>query len=177
MAAKARKDLYANRAAVSVTMDDANTLTFAQLETSISMFEKLAWIIHRIEFHIAYETILLMTASGDLIRVALCGNNQVTSLYPNQNSIYSMGELLRQDSGTAANFQLHDLNFKNGVGEKDFSSLPGGGLIVPPQPMYLGMNSIGLASAGICRALIFFSFKALNADEYWELVEATRLVQ
>jgi hypothetical protein len=59
---------------------------------------------------------------------------------------------------------------------KDLSTLPGGGSLVPCRPIFLFAKSAGWAAAGSFSARIYFTVVDLKAEEYWELVEATRLV-
>jgi hypothetical protein len=57
---------------------------------------------------------------------------------------------------------------------KDYSNLPGGGLIVPSVNLYLAALGTSLGVAIYARSTLFFTYLQLKADDYWELVEATR---
>ena len=56
----------------------------------------------------------------------------------------------------------------------DFTALPGGGLIVPATNLYAAIVGEGLASAAYMRTSLYFTYRELKPEEYWELVEATR---
>jgi len=59
---------------------------------------------------------------------------------------------------------------------RDFSSLPGGGLLTLPNPLYLAVQGESLASAVTVRARIHFSRMDMEAENWIELVEQTRLL-
>jgi hypothetical protein len=54
---------------------------------------------------------------------------------------------------------------------KDFSTLPGGGLIIPTAPLYVAMSSSGLASVGIMDVIMYYTFKQMSDADYIELVQ------
>jgi len=54
--------------------------------------------------------------------------------------------------------------------------MPGGGLIVPPNPLYLGIKGTGLAAAQAVSCRFWYTTIELTPDEYWELVEARRII-
>jgi hypothetical protein len=56
----------------------------------------------------------------------------------------------------------------------DYTSLSGGGILVAPRPLYIGMDTIGAAAAGFCTVRLYFTIITLQASEYFELLESRR---
>jgi hypothetical protein len=167
--AKAKKDIFANVAHIEVTQSAANTLTFQKLETGVSLFEKLAWVIHRIEYFFEEPYAGLDAANEEAI-VAITTSDQITALSLNQPTVIDMLKL-EPDFGDRTGFQ-HWIS----PWTRDFASLPSGGLIVPPNPIYLGFDSLGIAQAETCEVRIYYTNFPLAADEFWELVESRRII-
>jgi hypothetical protein len=59
---------------------------------------------------------------------------------------------------------------------KDFTSLAGGGILVPPNPLYLAVQGNNLVNAQTVYARLFYTHVELKPDEFWELVEARRII-
>ena len=75
------------------------------------------------------------------------------------------------ESGTPANFAFMDIPIV-----VDFSTLPGGGIIVPPNPLYLAAKGLGLGAAQSVSVRFWYTNIALKPEEYWELVESRRII-
>lgn len=175
MAAKGKmQDKFANIASIAVTESAANTLTYKKLETGVSMFEKYAWIINRVDYFFD-PAAANFNGTGDTLAIALMANNVRTSIQTSATfqdmAVLDMIWVSRQDYGAAATAILHYSPFT-----KDFSSLPGGGLIVPPAPLYGAAQGSGLVSAATVVIKMYYTILELATDEYWELVEARRLL-
>lgn len=170
--AKARIDKYVNTAYAEVTETGTNTLTFKQIDTGVSIFEKTAWIIHRIYWYFNRTQIAKLVASSDSIAVAVTLSNKMTDLELDDISVVDMLELLLFIKGTPASANVYQVPWV-----RDFTNLPGGGLIVPPRPIYVAVRGYGLSNAVTVAARVLFTHKELAPDEYWELVEATRIIQ
>jgi len=164
-------DKFANMAAIGVTETGANTLTFAKLETGISLFEKMAWIINRIEYRVT-PSLTDFADSGDLLDMALTVSGTLTSIGTyNEPAILNWYRLIYHESGTPANFA-----FFESPRIIDLSTLPGGGLIVPPNPLYLAAKGTGLGAAQSVYCRFWYTNLALKPEEYWELVESRRII-
>jgi hypothetical protein len=163
-------DQFANLAVITVTETAANTLTFKKLETGISLFEKVAWIVHRIEYNVQVLA-TVFDGTGDRLIIGLTATDQLTAISEANNAVLDYISIQRSDWGTAA---TSIIQFRPYL--KDLSTLPGGGLIIPPNPVYLGAVGTGLASATTTVARLFYTTKTLSPDEYWELVEARRII-
>lgn len=171
MASKSPADQFANYAIVSVSESAANTLTFKKLETGISLTEKVAWVISRIEYTPNDPSSAVFNTSGDLARFGLAVSNTFTVPALTETTIIDFNTIERLDWGTAASGALYEYPIV-----KDFSSLPGGGIIVPPTPLYLYAVGSGLASAMTWVARIHYTLLQLQVDQYWQLVEARRVL-
>jgi len=164
-----KADLYVNQAVITVTETAANTLTFKKLETGISLFEKVAWLIERVEYF--FSSYSLLVASADAACMALATTDQMSSMALTNAAILDLYYLLRFDLGAAANAELLHLPMV-----KDFSQMSGGGILVAPNPIYLGIQGTSVASAMSVTAKIFYTTVPLSPDEYWELVESRRII-
>lgn len=168
---KSSTDQFANYAIISVTESAANTLTYKKLETGISLNEKVAWIINRIEYLLGSLNGTQFNAAGDSLTFGLSIANSMTSIQLAEPAVIDYNQVQRYDFGTAAD-ALFD--FKPLI--KDFSSLPGGGILVPPTPLYLFAVGSSLAGADTVVARIHYTLLQLAIDQYWELVESRRVL-
>ena len=60
---------------------------------------------------------------------------------------------------------------------KDLSSLPGGGLLIPPTPLFGFAQGSTCDEAASIIIKIFYTIIQLEISQYWELVEARRVIQ
>jgi hypothetical protein len=150
----------------------ANTLTYKKLETGFSLFDKQAWIIHRIEYVLDER----FNSTADTLDVALCSANTRASIADNgaftDPAILDKVKWIRTDLGAAATGIL----YTQPQIVKDFTNLPGGGLIVPPTPIYGAAQGTGLAAATTNIIRFFYTVIELSTDQFWELVESRRSV-
>ncbi len=167
----AKGDQFANYAIISCTESAANTLTFKKLETGISLNEKVAWVISRIEYTLSSVLAGQFNADGDALTFGLSLSNAFSSPTISENTIIDWNQLVRQDFGAAASASLWRWPIV-----KDFSALPGGGVIVPPTPLYLFAQGSSLVAAASAYARIHYTLLTLAVDQYWELVEARRVL-
>lgn len=164
-------DKFANTAVITVTESAANTLTFKKLDTGVPLFEKMAWIVHRIEYFINDIAAGQFNASGDYMTLAITASAAVAALTMEDPAVLDLLQIRRSDFGAAANAHMDVFPWV-----KDFHQLPGGGLIVAPNPIYLAAKGTGLVAASASLVKIFYTNYALQPDEYWELVESRRII-
>lgn len=164
------KDKYVNKAFAQVTESAANTLTFSQLSTGGQLFQKKAWIINRIEWFWTARAVLAATA--DYLQAALTSSNKMVGLGLDDPAVIDMMEWHCLLTGTGGNLDMYEQ-----PSIRDFTNLPGGGLIIPGYPIFIAANGASLASAQTVSARIYFTLIDLKADEYIELVEALRMVE
>ena len=166
------QDVFPNKAVIYCEESAVNTLTYVQLATNISTFEKVAWIIHRIEYKLSDTTLYEFTAETDKLSMAVTRTEVADALEVNKPEIIDMVMFAIQNYGTPANAEMVMRPYV-----RDFSTLPGGGLITPASPLYGAIHGAGLAAVGAAWITIYYTLKHLKTEEYWELLEATRLVQ
>lgn len=167
----AQKDQFSNFALITVTESAANTLTFKKLETGISLNEKIAWIISRVEYYFTLWTSATFDTIADDLAFGLSVSNTFASAVLLEPTIIDFNYIHRDDIGAAATGWYHIQPLL-----KDFSSLPGNGIIVPPVPLYLFAKGNGLATPVTCLAKVFYTLLELSVDQYWQLVEARRVL-
>lgn len=162
-------DKYSNQAVITVTETAANTLTFKKLETGVSLFEKVAWLISRIEYWTSgYPQ---MNGSTDNLIMALTTTNQLTTIDITNAVVLDLMQVFRYDIGTAATGWFQQMPLI-----KDLIGLAGGGIIVPPNPLYGAIVGSGLAAATTANIKLYYTTIELKPEEYWELVEARRII-
>jgi hypothetical protein len=162
---------WANMATITAIESAANTLTFQKLDTGISLFEKLAWVIHRAIYKIGIA-VADFGDTGDYLDYALCATNSMSDITDLANpAIIDWRRFIKIEDGTPATTLFFDTPFI-----QDFSMLPGGGIIVAPNPLYLAVKGTGLVNAQTVKSRILFTTVQLKPDEYWELVESRRVI-
>lgn len=170
MATKKTADKAANLAAVQVTESVAGTIAYARFAFPFSIMDKVGLIINRLEYW--FQGMANLNSSGDAVVGGLIAASSVVDI-GNQSdpSIIDSVAVSRFDIGTAASglFWMTPII-------KDFSSLPGGGILVAPSPLQVAVKG---ANAGGVMALwvrMWYTYVELSTDEYWELVESRRII-
>jgi len=171
MATKLGTDLFTSQAELTVTESASNTLTFTKLETGLSVYDKIGWVIARVEWRPSSGTYALFNGTGDVLDCALTMSNGLTALSESDPAIYNFRKFLRLDFGTAANASIFSSTYID-----DFSTLPGGGLLVLPNPLYLGIKGTGLTAGATMFTRIFFKAIELSDQDYFNLVQARQLL-
>ncbi len=163
-------DKYANQAYVRVS-PVLNTLSFEELATFVSVFEKKAFLINRVEYDLGVAGMLNQDAETDYVMFGLSTSDQFAVADMSNAQVCDFNRIILVLTAAGVSSHLVTQPFV-----KDLSTLPAGGMLVPCRPIYLWMQSEGWTAAGTLAARIFFTVVDLKAEEYWELVEATRLV-
>jgi len=165
------REQYANKFYGSVTETAANTLTFKEIPTNVDVFSKIAWVLHRLEWFVAQTDLDKIAGANDEIRMALCSTDKLTTLALNDAGLI--------DLCTASSIMvtLASWQFFNKPFIRDFSTMPGGGLIIAPRPLYIAAQGNSLASAITAEVRGYFTAQELKADEYLELVDFYRIVR
>jgi hypothetical protein len=164
------KDQYANIAAVNVNEAVAGTAAYARYAFPYSVTDKVAILISRIEYW--FSSLTNLNSSTDNVIAALCAASAVVDLANQADpAIVDSTRVVRVDCGAAASGILVNQPFI-----KEFSSLPGGGILVAPSPLYAAVKSDGAAAVMGCWIKLFYTYKELATDEYWELVESRRII-
>jgi hypothetical protein len=161
--AKVPIDQYANRALAAVTMSAANTITFEQIRFAVGTFQGVALLIHRLEWHPSWSSIKELTAATDYIRMALTTNDNLTTIDAEDQDVLATYHLY----GLGANVELVHRPLIT-----SFEGLPGGGIICPANPLYIGMLTAGAAAASDMRVVVYYTFKQLSDKDYLELLQS-----
>jgi len=164
------RDLYSNKGFGEVVESAANTLTFSEIRTNISIFEKVAWVIHRIEWYVSQAVYGLLEDSADHIEMALVASSAISSLGLDVPAVIDLLDLFRLQA-TAVGFAYGVLPIA-----RDFSSLPGGGLIIAPRPLFLAVKGTSLATPATLSARFYFTQRILTSEEYLDLIDFYRIV-
>lgn len=175
MAAKSSTDEFANVATITVTESAANTLTYKKLETGISLNEKVAWVINRVEYFATGNFSTDFNTANDRAFIALSVAQTMATLSAAASyvdpTLLDLYVLSREDFGIASSGGMFERPFV-----KDFSTLPGGGIIVPPTPLYAAVQGVGLANPQTVVVKMYYTLLNLSTDQYWQLVEARRII-
>lgn len=165
------QDKFANVAIISCTESAANTLTFQKIETGVSIQEKVAWIINRLEYFITAPAAAIFNGDSDEFRFGLCVSKAITQVTLDDPTVLDINCITRLDYGAAANALL---NYRPLI--KDLSTMPGGGLLVSPNPLYAFAKGSGLASAMEVIVRMHYTGFVMTTEDYWDLVETRRVI-
>ena len=160
-------DKYANIASSIVTETAANTLSFSEVLTGISLGVGIGMKIDRIEYIISRATLEEIVANGDQLSVGWSVSNGIGAIDMNDRRvIHSM--LISQTLVGAVVSQTHHIQpfvFQ--------FHIP---MIVAIPRLYLAIQGTSLASPGNVTSRMHFRYEPLTAAEYVELAEAFVLV-
>ena len=164
MAKSKVSDTYANKAYGDVVMSAANTMTFAQILFGVGLFEGKALLIHRASWYPTPTALREIVAATDTLQMALTTSNRLSAI-----SDVSEPAIIcaRSIVGIAANTEPFTRPMVD-----DFTGLPGGGLLVPANPIYIAAHTSGAAAASEVRVEIRFSFLELSDSDYLEVLQS-----
>ena len=167
---KSAADSYVNVAAVKVQETAANTFTAAKFAFPFSIMDKMGLIINRIEYW--FEAMAQMNSVEDSIHALLTAASSVVDITNQADPlIIDSYRIVREDVGVAASGLYVLQPFV-----KDFSALPGGGILVAPSPLYAAIKGTGCAAVTACWLKLFYTYIELATDDYWQLVESRRII-
>ncbi len=169
--AKGTMDQFAQYLAITIVESAANTLTFAQVQTGGFLFERRAMIIHRIAYLQSVATAALLLDGADRLEFGLSVNNTLTTIAWTDPNVIDLIQQNVFDIGTPASSQLHNHPIVS-----DFSAMPGGGLIIPAFPIFGFIRGTSIAAAATVVMRAYYTIKELEASEFIELVEASRII-
>lgn len=164
MAKQQIKDMYSNYILAEVEESGANTLTFEELPQITTLLEKKAFLINRVDYDLPLN---LLIAGGDTIEYGLSLSNKWTDPELTEATIVNYNKHRTVEIGTGASGFDYDSTVS-----RDFSTLPGGGILIPTRPLYLfvlGTNLGGPATVGM---KLYFTVIELDPSQYWDLVES-----
>ncbi len=153
-------------------MSAANTLTFGEIAVGVSIFDYAGFILERVEYKLNRASYSEVNSAVDEAHVAICGSNSVADIYDTGNpQVYDMVGWEPITAGTPASLIMEHAPIIH-----DFSSLEGGGLLVPAQNIYIAMQTAGFAAAGTATVRVYYRIIALQANDYLELAQRLRVL-
>jgi hypothetical protein len=164
MAATGITDRFSNVLYDKVVESSANTLTFEEVNVGLNIFDKVGLLVSRIEYT-GMETYL--SADPDHVEFGLSASNGWASADPAESSVIDYNRWKIVDFGTAGNAIERHTPFI-----KDFSNLPGGGILITPKPLYMYIQGSSLTSPGSVAMRMFFTVLKLKPEDYFELLES-----
>jgi len=165
-----KADTFANVAAIKALESAAATQTSFKFSFPFSIMDKMALIINRIEYW--FPSFAMLNSAGDIFYAALTAQSTVVDISNQADPlIIDNMAVVRCDLGTAASGIISETPFI-----KDFSAMPGGGLLVAPSPLSAMVQGVGTTPAALCFLKLFYTYIELSTDEYWQLVESRRII-
>jgi len=154
-------DRFANVLPVEVVMSAANTLTFAQVETGVSLGTGIGLLIDQINYYIPFGEVSELLTSADTIKMAWVNSDALTDLVADERRVIDMVEL--SQTLTTSGVIAH----KSPIIHQFFPPL-----IRATPRMWLACVTAGFAGAATVRSRLFFRYIDLNTQEYLELAES-----
>lgn len=157
-------DKFANVAFGVVTMSAANTLTFAQINMGMGIFQRTAMLLHRVLFYPTLPSVRELVAASDDLCMAIVTSNRLAAIYDVTDPAIIT---TRRLCGIGVATELVDLPIIS-----DFTQLPSGGKLIAGNPIYVAAYTGGAAAASVVRCQLDFTFVELADADYLELVQA-----
>lgn len=164
--AKRKVDVYPNRLIQRVTASAANAMTFAQIRFGVGLFGGVALILHRMEYFPATASIRELVAVTDELVFGLTNRDDLAGLTAQNLNVLDTNNIITMAVGAIVSMNLVHLPII-----KDFSDMPGGGLIIPTNPLYLGVLTAGFSGPAIVDLMLYYTFKQMSDSDYIELVQ------
>lgn len=164
-------DKYANMAYLAVLETAPATLTFAKLQiaTQSLMDVKYGLLINRLDIEFSSWAYFNSTADG--VSVGLTVSDGISDLSLERPEVLVVQTWGRLDYGAAATGQI-----VTSPVTRDFSTMPGTGILVPADRLFIGILDVGASSA--CRAWmrLYYTTVELTTEDYWQLVESRSMI-
>lgn len=163
-------DKYSNMAAVTATPGSADAFASTKFAFPFSIMDKVGLLLSRIEYFV--NTLSGLNGGTDYIYAGLATAASLASIADSADPLMVDSiRLVRVDMGTAASSLIFELPLV-----RDFSNLPGGGLLVAPNPLYLWTQSNGAGAVMTVSCRLWYTYIEMAPDEYWQLVESRRVI-
>jgi hypothetical protein len=167
---KSSADKFANIAAINAVEAVAGTTAYARFNFPFSIMDKVGLIISRIEYW-PYN-LSNLNSSTDTLTAALIAASAILDLTNQADpAMLDSFRIIRNDLGAAATGALERLPII-----KDFSDIPGGGILCAPSPLNVAVQGVGGAGVVGCWVKLFYTYVEMTTDEYWEMVESRRII-
>lgn len=163
--------MTASQAIISMVESAANTLTFKRLESGLAPLEKVGWILHKVMWRLNTGDLALFNGTTDSLELGIVMSNSITSVSDADPAVLARKVLVRTDLGAAASGFFTNTEF-----ETDYSTLPGGGILILPTPLYGCIQGSGLSGAAGAVIRLFFSPVEMSSDDYFNLVQSRQIL-
>jgi hypothetical protein len=145
-------------------MSAANTLTFAQIQMGVGLFEGKALVLHRAKFRPSFTSLHELAAATDRLTMALTTSNRLTSIIDvTDPSVICSVDLI--PIGVAVEIQRLPY-------VEDYTNLPGGGKLLAANPLWCACWTSGAVAASSMKVDIEFSFVDLSPQDYLEVLQS-----
>jgi hypothetical protein len=113
-----------------------------------------------------------MDSTGDEVFFGLTVNPTIVNIANLADPlIVDLVNVQRLDMGTAASGNLHTFPIV-----RDLNYLPGGGILVAPNPLYAMIEGKTGATPMSVLIRMFYTSLEMSTDEFWQLVQSRRIV-
>lgn len=161
-------DKYANSGSMMITESALNTLTFQKIETGLSLFQKVGWILHRIDWFFISVNSALLPDTGDSLEMAITTRSDLVLIGDlTSDALVDHVKVEKwEDAAPTSSWMWNPLI------THDFTGLPMGGILVAPNPLYMAIKGNGLAAATYGQARWYYTVVDLKGDDYFELLQS-----
>jgi len=157
------QDKFVNRALASVSITAANSEKFEQIRFGVGTFQGIALLLHRVNWFISSGTFPDLQADTDELFMAITTRDDLTSAIPSQQSVICAKHIVAQGA-TIENVVMPLVS--------DFTAFPGGGKLVPANPLFLMVDSVGFVNLPTVYVEMYFTFIQLSDKESIELLQS-----
>lgn len=163
----AQPDRFANIAAGDVTMSAANTLTFQEILTGISLGVGVGMLIDQIDYTPTSASIRELLGNADALFAAWTTSNGVSDIADasDRRVLHAFQEI---PTIVGAVVSLAQSRWP-----AVYQFFPP--IIVAAPRIFVAMNTSGAAAASRLRSRMYFRFVELSAQEYLEIAETFQL--
>lgn len=166
------KEKWSQIAYINVLESAPATLTFAGLSVFSNILSNQAMIIHRAEYTFRNTDFTALTADQDQMIFGICGSNTIETIVMDNPEVYDYNDLVSKEEGTP---EWAALIVQPKI--KEWTGLPGHGLLVPADRLFAYVKGISIGSALELTVRVFFSLEELAAADYLELAQAMRVLR
>ena len=168
--ATSKMDKFANKISVELDQSAANALAYAGLDMGVSIYDKLAILLHEVcwDVHALFSELNLAADSAyGAITPVRPGDSE--ELMPAGNVSFGQFFLQGYTNGAAATGRMFD-----GLAKVSYTDYPGGGLLLPARPLYAGFTTSGFGAAKTIHCIINYTLFPMKDADYIELVQIYR---
>lgn len=170
-----KQDKFAQIAYMDVDIPDGGALTYQLLQIAQYTVNtpKLGLILHRweVDFSDWYAHANSKGAGAHDCSVALTISNLMASIH------YRYPEVLQVLDQTLAYATAVGKDWINMIQRLDWTSLPGGGILIPADRLYLAAQCDDVDAEVTITSRLWYTVTELTAQDYLELVEQRTILQ